>query len=64
MGTSQEKKDVEQLSSSREGRSILEISKTSLEQNIYVCGNYNIEFFKKNIINGILNPKKNTNNSY
>ena len=64
MGTSQEKKDVEQFSSSREGRSILEISKTCLEQNIYVCGNYNIEFFKKNIINGILNPKKNTNNSY
>ena len=63
-GISQEKKEVNNLSTSREGKSILEISQTSLEQNIFVCGNYNLEFFEKNIISGLINPRKENNNAY
>ena len=47
MGISPEKKEVENLSTSREGKSILEISQTSWEQNIFVYGDYNLEFLKK-----------------
>ena len=63
-GISPEKKEVNNLSTSREGKSILEISQTSLEQNIFVCGNYNLEFFEKNIISGLINPRKENNNAY
>lgn len=37
-------------------RNIEEISKSSLEQNIYVCGNYDLNFFEKNIIKDIRCP--------
>ena len=59
MGSSQESKNLSQFSETDEGKSIVEIGSSSFEQNIYVCGNYDIDFFSKNIINSPpLNPRK------
>ena len=58
MGINQERKEVEELSLSNEGINIENISKTSLDQNIYVCGNYDIDFFQNNIIQEFRLPAK------
>ena len=39
MGSTEEKKETTNLEHTNEGESILNISKSSLEQNIYFCGN-------------------------
>ena len=57
MGSSQEKKDLEKFSSSSEGKSIIKISESFFTQNIYVCGDYDINFFKNNIIEPLRFPK-------
>jgi len=57
MGSSQESKDLSEFSQTDEGKSIQEIGKSSFEQNIYVCGNYNLNFFEQNICQPTLNPK-------
>ena len=56
MGSTEEKKETTNLEHTNEGESILNISKSSLEQNIYVCGNYDLNFFEKNIIKDIRCP--------
>lgn len=58
MGINQEKKNVEELSLTIEGRNIEDISNSSLDQNIYVCGNYDIDFFQNNIIQEFRLPAK------
>ena len=55
---SQEKQNVKDLSKTIEGKSILEISNSSFEQNIYVCGNYELKFFENNIIKASRYPEK------
>ena len=57
-GDSQEKQNVKNLSKTSEGKSILEISNSSLEQNIYVCGNYELNFFESRIIKEFRFPAK------
>ena len=56
--SSQEKNNVQNLAGSKEGESIVEISNSSLEQDIYICGNYDMDLFKNKIINNISEPKK------
>ena len=53
-----EKQDVEDHAKSKEGESILEIANSLLEINIYVCGNYDPNFFEKNIIKDVRFPTK------
>ena len=57
-GDSQKKQNVKDLSKTNEGKSIIEISNSSLEQNIYVCGNYELNFFENNIIKEFRFPAK------
>lgn len=57
MGSSQEKKDLDKYSSTSEGKSIKNISESFFTQNIYVCGDYDINFFKNNIIEPLRFPK-------
>ena len=57
MGSSQEKKDLEKFSLTNEGKSIKKISESSFTQNIYVCGDYDINFFQNNIIEPLQFPK-------
>ena len=56
--SSQEKNNVQNLAGSKEGESIVEISNSSLEQDIYIRGNYDMDLFKNKIINSISDPKK------
>ena len=64
MGANQEKKDVKDLSETFEGKSIQDISNSSLDQDIYVCGKYNLNFFENKIIKGLRIPMKNKVNYY
>ena len=50
MGGNQEKREVSNLEGTNEGILIKDISSSSMEQDIYVCGNYNKDFFKNYII--------------
>ena len=64
MGQSEEKSNVENYSKSKEGKSIIDIGKSTLEQNIYICGNYNINFFTDNIVEPLSYPQKPNINNY
>ena len=46
MGSSQEKQDVEKLEKTNEGAIIKDISTAPMNQDIYVCGNYDNKFFQ------------------
>ena len=59
---SQESTDLENFQKSVEGNSITEISNSSFEQNIYVCGNYDIDFFENKLTEHLVNPRKNVSN--
>lgn len=54
---SQESTNVQNFLNTEEGKSIDKISHSSFEQNIYVCGNYDINFFKENIIDNPKDPR-------
>ena len=62
MGGSEEKREVESLHKVK--GNLFQKSDISLEQNIFVCGYYNLEFFEKNIISGLINLRKDINNTY
>lgn len=64
MGQTSEKDQLNDYKNSEEGKSIIDIGKTTLEQNLYVCGNYNIEFFQNYIIEPISYPLKSTIKDY
>lgn len=64
MGSSQEAKDLENYSKSSEGASIKEIGKSTFEQNIYICGNYDINIFINNLIQTLENPYKSGISNY
>ena len=64
MGQIEEKHNVDHFSKIREDKSILEIINSTLEQNIYICGNYDIGFFVINIIETLLYPKKSNITNY
>ena len=56
MGANQENQDEHKLSS--EEKFIQEMSKSSFEQDIYICGNYSLNFFENKIIKRLSNPMK------
>lgn len=58
MGSNQEKREVSVLEETNEGKIVKEISTSSMEQDIYVCGNYNKDFFKNYIIKDFREPMK------
>ena len=58
MGGNQEKREVSNLEGTNEGILIKDISSSSMEQDIYVCGNYNKDFFKNYIIKDFREPIK------
>ena len=58
MGSSQEKKEVIDFSNTNEGKSIEDLSKSYMDQDIFVCGKYDINFFKNNITGNLKLPVK------
>ena len=61
---SQESKDLNKFSQTQEGKSVKEIAKSNFEQNIFVCGNYEDNFFEDNITEKFLNPRISSITSY
>ena len=60
----QEKQDVKELSDTFEGKSIQDISNSPLDQDIYVCGNYDLQFFKNKIVKDLRGPMKDNVKNY
>ena len=58
MGSSQEKQDVEKLEKTNEGAIIKDISSAPMNQDIYVCGNYDNKFFQDYFIKDFRLPTK------
>ena len=57
MGSSNEAKKLQNFSETNEGKTITQIGFSNLEQNIYITGNYDINFFTKNFIEEPKHPR-------
>lgn len=64
MGSSNEAKKLQNFSESSEGKSITQIGFSNLEQNIYITGNYDINFFTENFIEYPKHPRLPDTKSY
>lgn len=64
MGSAQEAKQLAEFSKSDEGKTIEEIGKSKFEQNIYVCGDYDMKFFENYMTDLFINPKYDFVNYY
>ena len=56
MGSSNEAKELQKFATTNEGKTIDEIGHSSFEQNIYITGNYDINFFSKYLTEFPQNP--------